>query len=386
MRHRGEPRERGRGWPGFDAIASRVFYDPFWRPGWPRLARRKAVEAALRLVDRAASVRSGGRSRPGWQELSFKLHAFALFSQIDRVLSLRDTDQITVSQLVEKARSLDPDEIPWLMEGIGEYVTQRLSAGKEPPVGMLREENLPPWSLGTLHTGLGMALASRCLAEVSVNDPDKSVARNVDRFLSLCERCSRPGYTGMAIECLGFVLRFLHPQYLATTDAFLRENRSAAVGPLWHGVGRALYFLPSNLIPGRSAPWRAVTMAEREAPHELARQNLLAGLAWPILLVTWHQPRILEAVLSHHADQLCADDCFCSGLGAAMVMWVECTGGETRITRLLDHRPQPTTPKLGHAWETMVRNPCLHTLTRIYPRLKREHRLDEIFRYPLPVC
>ena len=186
MMHTGKPRERARRWPGFDAVASRVFYDPFWRPGLPRLARRKAIEAALRFVDRAASDRFSTRSRPAWQELSFKLHAFALFSQIDRVLPLKDTEQPTVSELVGKARSLDPDEIPWLMEGIGQYVSQRLFAGEEPPVGLFHDDTLPPWSLGTLHTGLGMALACRCLAAVDVNDPDNKVARNVDRFLSLC--------------------------------------------------------------------------------------------------------------------------------------------------------------------------------------------------------
>lgn len=132
----------------------RVTTFPKAAPAWVishhrKEARRQAVEAALRFVDRAASDRPGARSRPAWQELSFKIHAFALFSQVDRVLSLRDTDQISVAELVEKARSLDPDEIPWLMEGIGEYVTQRLFAGEEPPEHLFDDDNLPSWSLGT---------------------------------------------------------------------------------------------------------------------------------------------------------------------------------------------------------------------------------------------
>jgi hypothetical protein len=379
-------RERARARPGFDAVMSRTFYDPFWRPGWRRLARRKALQVTERVVRRVASSRTGVGGRLAWQELSLKLRTFALFSLLDWIPSLRAAGEITLPVLVSRAQSLDPDEVPWVMEGIGQYVTQRLLAGDALPVDMLQGEELPPWSLSTLHTGLGISLAVWLLAAVDANDPDQTVARNVERFVSLCERCSRPGYTGMAIECLGFVLRFLHPQHLAPADAFLQENRRDLLAPLWHGAGRALYFLPGNLIPGRSAPWRAFTMAEREAPHEIGRQNLLAGLAWPFLLVTWRQPRILEAVLSHHEERLHSDDCFSTGLGAAMVVWVESIPGESRITELLNHRPHPGTPELAAAWEALVRKPCVHALTQTYPLLKKEHRLDELFRYPLPGC
>lgn len=377
-------RDRARAWPDFDAFMSRIFYDPFWRPGWRRQARRKALQATGRLVRWVASSRTEVRSQLAWQELSFKLRSFALFSLIDWVPSLRAADEITLPALVSRAESVDRDEVQWLMEGIGQYVTQRSLAGEALPVDLLQDESLPEWSLGTLHTGLGISLAVWILAAVDANDPDQTVARNVERFVSLCERCSRPGYTGMAIECLGFVLRFLHPQYLAPADVFLQESRHDLVAPLWHGAGRALYFLPGSLLPGRSAPWRALTMAEREAPHEIGRQNLLAGLAWPFLLVTWQQPRILEAVLSHHVEQLHADDCFSSGLGAAMVVWVESTPGESRITEVLEHRPNPATPELAQAWEALVRKPCIHALTRTYPLLKKAHRLDELFHYPLP--
>ena len=313
-----------------------------------------------------------------------KLRSFTLFSLIDWVPSLEAEDEITLPALVSRAQSVAPDKVQWLMEGIGQYVTQRALAGEALPVDLLKDESLPEWSLGTLHTGLGISLAVWILEAVDDNDPNRTVAKSVEHFVSLCERCSRPGYTGMAIECLGFVLRFLHPQYLAPVDAFLRESRHDLVAPVWHGVGRALYFLPGNLLPGRSAPWRALTIAEREAPHEIGRQNLLAGLAWPFLLVTWQQPRILEAVLSHHLEQLQNDDCFSSGLGAAMVMWVESTPGESRITAMLDHRPTPATSEIAVAWDDLIKKPCVRALTQTYPTLKKAHRLDELFHYPLP--
>jgi len=107
---------------------------------------------------------------------------------------------------------------------------------------------------------------------------------------------------------------------------------------------------------------------------------MLAGLAWPFLLINWRRPSILELVLHHHQDLLEADDSFSGGLAAAMMMWVDCTGGRSAITKLLEHRPDPSRPKLCRAWNRLLAAPCEMALSEVYPILKKQGRLEEIFR------
>ena len=42
---------------------------------------------------------------------------------------------------------------------------------------------------------------------------------------------------------------------------------------------------------------------------------------------------------------------------------------------------QPSDAALARLWESLVRRPCEEALGRVYPVLKRQGRLDEVFRY-----
>jgi hypothetical protein len=165
---------------------------------------------------------------------------------------------------------------------------------------------------------------------------------------------------------------------LQILDQQLSEIEQDVVGYYWHGVGRALYFFPTYFVPGSCSPWRAV---EREAPHELARFNVLAGLAWAVTLVNLRQPKIMEAVLKYHGDQLSESGAFSNGVASSIMMRYDTTPDAPFIIPFCEYQSDPYDSGLVERWKDQVGSPCQEALQQYYPVLKEHNRLDEMFRY-----
>ena len=227
---------------------------------------------------------SSAEARTSWREFQNKVEAFTCFSYSDEFRA----DQVDAYQRL------------WLLEGRGYQQAETALQGET------AEHDLLP-----LHTGMGLAFACRTMQAAA------DISSKTGSFLELCNKHALPGYQGACYEALGLVARNLYPEGLFACEQSLPlEIREY----FWHGVGRGLYFIPTNLIPVASAPWRAVQMALREPPDQLSRLNAISGLIWAVALVNIRHPEVMDLFRFHHAGDLPAS-AFENGVRCALRVW-----------------------------------------------------------------
>src|SRR5205085_2866059 len=107
-------------------------------------------------------------------------------------------------------------------------------------------ESVPTSSLAALHAGAGLSFAGRALGVLTPRSTAGEVRRALEQFVALCRANSHEGYVRAAYEALGLWTRNLSPQLMPSIDRQLAEADEEMVGYFWHGVGRALYFAPTN--------------------------------------------------------------------------------------------------------------------------------------------
>ncbi len=230
---------------------------------------------------------------------------------------------------------------------------------------------MPEWSLVALHAGLGLGLAGRVLEAIPETASGGELRRALDRFSDLCRENSREGYADVAFEALGLVARNLHPELVDRIDEELRQEDPSAADLFWHGVGRGLYFAPTQALPLGS--WsRALDKIRRESPDARARRNVLSGFAWALTLVNLRHPEVLAAFLRAHAAAV-REDAWTHGVVAALLVWRAAAGREELLERFLSHRAE--------GWRDLVRRPCEEALGGVYENLVRRRRLGSLFRY-----
>jgi hypothetical protein len=354
---------------------------------------RRLTKVTFDMVQQSAEIgrwlMPGRENRLAWQEFKNKLQAFDLFEHVDVVLSLPAGPGIPLTALVAQANALGPYRAVWALEGLGRYYAETCWTHQGMPQHLLTAEQvsaLSARSLIPLHTGMGLALADRLLATVGVQPSDATIDLVLQQFIALCKRNSRAGYTRAVIEALGLVTRLRCPQLVPTIERQLSAIAPDIVGYFWHGVGRGLYFLPLNAVPCASSSWRAVEMAQGEAPHALGRLNAMAGLVWAVTLVNIRHPEILEAFLKQHEHTLSANDAFANGVSSSLMMWYDMQRDDPYLRAFCHYQPDATTPGLVQLWNTQVRGPCQEALHSYYGVLKARHGLDEVFRYqPLAI-
>jgi hypothetical protein len=335
-----------------------------------------ALRVMLDGLEQSAAVVS--RLVPGreqclaWQEAQRKLRAFNLFEQADAALDL--------SALVARAAALGPHLAVWAIEGVGHVHTER--AWREaPPQRLLNDEHasdLPVRSLIPLHTGMGLSLAHRVLERLAPHCSDSELSAALAQFVALCCANARAGYEEAALEALGLVTRNLYPQLTAPIDRCLAANDQDLLAYFWHGVGRALYFAPTNFLPCAETRRRAVQAAFDEPPHELGRRNALAGLAWALTLVNLEQPEIIEAMLRQEGERLSKDDAFANGVGSALAVWCDAAPDDPALAAFYQHQPAT---EMAEQWRRQAQLPAAEALQGVYPALKAQERLGELFRY-----
>jgi hypothetical protein len=322
----------------------------------------------------------GGAAR---RELCNKVEVYFLVTGSAELLGIPAAPPFPLAALVERAFALGTYRALWALEGLGlEYVDGSWREGAPPPRAAFAA--LPDESLLMLHAGMGMAVSQRILAA----PPDGGFPAAAREILSLCRAGSQPGYAGAALEAAGLVARTLHPQLVQPLGEALAALDRDAGSYFWHGVGRALYFLPVNLLPCGNALWRAFELVGAEAPHELARRNAMAGLAWAVALVNQRQPEVLADLLRDHGAELGAFEdggegagsgasAFADGVAAAAVLRQATTPNAPFLAAFCGYRPAAS--DLAARWDALVRRPCQEALAR-YPALRRTG-LGAIFRY-----
>ena len=352
------------------------------------LAPKSIMKATLDVMQQSAQTLTflvpGRESRVTWQELKNKLQAFELFEHVESALQLPARAQITLTELVKRVGALNPYLALWAMEGVGHYYAENYWERNGTPRKLLTGTEgsaLARSTLVPLHAGVGLSLASRLLQRIKPKGRPAEVQEFIQHFRMLCEDNSREGYAGVIFEALGVVARTLFPHWIPTIHRYLSAIGGTLTDYFWHGVGRGIYFAPTNFLPWCSAPWRALAMSQREPPNESCRLNATAGLAFALTLVNIQQPEVLETFLAHHGEDLSKNDAFSSGVSSALIIWRYWTQEDVHFTAFREHQPCPCVPKVAALWRSQVKRPCEDALKHRYTLLAEHDRAEEMFRY-----
>jgi hypothetical protein len=227
-----------------------------------------------------------------------------------------------------------------------------------------------------LHAGMGTAFAENLLARVGSNPPASLVQQTVERFLNQCLVNCRPGWEDACIEPIGLVVRCLYPSLLTAVSNELGACRAELRGLFWHGVGRSLYFVPSNFLPIPGAHLRMLRSARDEAQAETDRQNVLAGLVWAVTLVNLPHPALLRSLLVSCSD-LKMQDVTTNGAISALMAWRHMQPGQPRYLEPYQDSPR----EKGELWNNWVQMPARHALANIYPGLERSTRIPALYTF-----
>lgn len=345
----------------------------------PRGVMKTTLDTIHALAEAPRRLMPEEPSGLAWQEFQNKLETFSLFEHVDLILKIGSVEHLTLSQLMARATSLGSYRSVWAIEGVGHYNARCMRAVRRDR-GILQSDRDGTWPterLAALHAGMGLSFASEVLETVRSQESSAELRKRLEEFFSLCRKNSHEGYLDAAHEALGLVARNLYPHMLGAIDSELTELDHRLVAYFWHGVGRAMYFAPSNLLPGNSAPWGAVEIALSEPPHELGRLNALGGLIWSLALVNLRQPAILELFLKYHWPQISETDVFEKSLSAALLIWRDSTPDDTLIQKLASH--QPSNPAVIDLWDR-VRHACADASEQRYLSVKENNGLGSVFR------
>ena len=350
----------------------------------PATWARMAGDMAQRSAEGFRLMLSGSAGFDALREIQNKAEVYVLVREVAQILGIPQEFPLPLGSLLSKAYELTPFETLWAVEGLGhDYGRSYLDQGIVPR-GLLsgpRTHGLPAKSLLMLHAGIGLAFAEYLLEGTDRRTSFEEIRRLVAEDVRLCRENSRPGYLGAAYESLGLVARLFHGERMAASvDRALREVAPEVVGYFWHGVGRAIYFLPQSFLP--CSTWQTFEMARREAPDELARLNAVAGTSWAVTLVNQRQPEILaNLVVGPHGDQLAPDGAFSNGLASAVIMRADTTPGAPLTQAFLDYRPSRSDARQVRLWDELVRRPAELGLRVYYPIFKAQDALGDLFHY-----
>ena len=344
---------------------------------------RTALFVARQWAELLAAFAPAFGVRSALREFRSKVEVFDLFENVDTVLRLPNGAPRSLRELVARTNALDPFTAVWAIEGIGHYYAETVWQSRGTPRGLLTEittRDLPAKSLVALHAGMGLSLANCVLARVGRacrKCPEPSRLDSVLRqFVTLCRDNSSEAYIAASYEALGLVARNLYPHLITDIDRELPALGNNLNDYFWHGVGRAIYFAPTNYMPLSGVASRVVDMTQQEPPHELGRRNALAGAIWAMVLVNLREPEVVENFLVNCADVRFDRDAFANGVSSAAVIWCDSTESTAQLEALCRHRAQSP-----ESWRTLIHDPCRLGMDRYYVALRRRNCIGEVFRY-----
>ncbi len=340
------------------------------------------LDFACNSPDIAALMWPGSLTSAAWLELRNKLEAFRAFTSARR-LTFGSTDTSEVWNCWAKSQNQHGDFLGlWKTEGLAYYLTLRERNRKPMVRGLISRhaDQLPEGSLIPMHTGMGLAFASEELRQLSRREGGQEIRNCVVRYLHLCEKNSLDGYFSATFEALGLVVLLLRPGLLVAIDRQLADIDTDLQAALWHGVGRGLYFTPTNLLPCTSAAWPSLNRALRDPPHHLGRENAQAGLAWAVALVNVRNPVVMELFLKRHACRLPASDAFSKGVASAAVVWHLWSPNSNYLRNYCSHHPHSIDLELVASWERIARIHCRPEFLPWVEQLCLNHRIGDLFR------
>ena len=316
-----------------------------------------------------------------WQEFENQLEILLLVPSVESRLGIRAGCEVPLNELVKRAYHLGAFDALWAIEGLGHYFGNE-TIRQDPDVeGLLTDPDtldVPASSLTMLNAGIGLSFAEHALLDVNTRTRFSEVVAAVSRFVGLCQQNATPGYEGAALESLGLVVRTFHPQLVATINDVIDGYRPQISDYFWHGVGRAIYFSPRNLVPCSQINWASVADI---APTEQAQRNLIAGLAWAITLVNMRQPTIMAHLLRTQGEFIVQNDAFVNGVKSSIIIRHDITPVTAFLCEYCGYQPDPEDLALVALWDSQIRRPCTNAVERDYPVLVRRHSFSEIFRY-----
>jgi hypothetical protein len=322
------------------------------------------------------------------QEFQNKLEAYTLFAHVDSTLGIPPDAEVRLPELIRRIEAWSPYRAVWATEGLGYYLVNMLCGQGKDLQTLLHGEHsceLPERSLVPLHSGMGLAIATRLLQTINSRSTESEIRRTVDQFVMVCRDNSLTGYAGAAYESLGLVTRNLYPQLVRRLDEELRKIDEDLAAYFWHGVGRGIYFAPTNFLPGDNS-WRALKQTSQEPPHESGKRNALAGLAWAMTLVNIRHPEILASFVEHHHSEFGDRAAFVNGVSSASMIWRDSTADDPSLKAFCNYQPGSSDKSPVKEWDQMVRRPCMEALEDVYPALKSRGGLGEVFRCHDPMA
>lgn len=350
----------------------------------PTTALRLGTELVYDMTDAMRFFWPDGKTLTAWRELRNKVDVYQLVRAVEQKLRLPREGEFDLSEYVDKAYALGPYAALWAVEGLGHDYADAAREKGGPIEGLLQGAkiaNLPSGSLLMLHAGIGLSFAQRLMEHMNGRTSDEELNAALAEFIRLCEVNSEPGYLGAALESLGLVTRTFHSELVPRVDAYLGGRDVKAQGFFWHGVGRAVYFLLVNFLPYKDPVWRAVEMGRKEALHDVARDNVLAGTAWALTLVNMRQPEVMAAFLEDHAPEIMPlRDAFANGVTSAVVMRYDTSPDDPNIENFRGFKPEGGEKRLAEYWEKLIRHSMDQAIDRYYPALRERRKLDEVFR------
>lgn len=329
-----------------------------WRDTAAKLAGGGFDTARFLFPDREGSL-----ARIEWRN---KLDVFRWVKGVRRTLGHPKTpERFDLSLYVDRAYELEPYPALWAIEGLGHDYAQTflddLEHGKKPKI--LTDpalKSIPESAWPMLHAGLGLALSEHLMKGLHPGHPRREFRRRLERFVVWCRENARPSYADEVLEAFGLEARCFFAQLVPGFAREVSEVRGEPYLPsyFWHGVGRGIYFVPVNLLPGYGSFWHGVEMTRREAPHELGRTNALAGLAYAFAMVNMSHPEVMESVLVQRGEELRATS-FTNAVAEAVRVRAVITPGASEIERFIGHESDET---VAHLWKEMVHDPCREAL------------------------
>ena len=356
----------------FDSLEFRAFT--------PTYVEKLTRDLSIQWKETCRVFSSAENIRLGWEELQNNFEVFKLVKNVSQLLDIPSAgEDFDLLEAIDKAYALGQFPDLWAVEGLGHDYAMTFWRKGRPIRGILTEGQataLPQKSLTMMHAGMGLAFASQLLNTITPYSSPSRIKGVLQEYATLVKNNSRKGYEGAVYESLGLVTRFWHEPLVHTLDTYMLEVEPEMVSYFWHGVGRALYFFPTYFVPGLLSVWIPV---EAEPPYELAKQNMVAGLAWATTLVDLRQPRIMETILNSYSDIISRTPAFTNGVMSALIMASDVTPGDDYIRRFLEYKPLDS--QVAQIWERLIGGPGRDAVQRIYPVLKEQGQLGEVFHY-----
>lgn len=318
-----------------------------------------------------------GYRRIGSVESSNKIRTIESVEFTQRFLG----GELPIREMVARIRSTERFRALWLAEGLGQHYGNRVLRNNPEPRNLLTEgegPDIPSDLMLMVHAGLALSFARHHLDRLPRAASPAHVQEATRRINALVETNLLPGYAGIGYEAWGMVTRFFYLKAFRGVVKTLESLAPDRVPNIWHGAGRACYFL--DFMPKWKDPWPVLKRIDREADGKISRLNLLAGLGSVSVIVNMRTPEVLEALVRERIAHLEADDiaAYSQGIACSMVMRQDTTPEEENARALLRYRPAAD---MQDRWTAVVAEPARLALDTLHPMLKKRGRLDEITRF-----